>query len=155
MYGVCFIIFYFSTQKSWKEQSGGCSSLALAGVCLTFSLLMVTVASATLRATGVQSSLLEEPIRLSIAPFSMSMPGAEDVKNKVKFKSHLKLDYQHQVQLQHHHHPRTWCLFVRLTYWSGHRQHPKVEHLKLLNQLCLWCGELCWGEATHTFNWCL
>ncbi len=30
-------------------------------VCLTLSLLMVTVASATLRATGVQSSLLEEP----------------------------------------------------------------------------------------------
>lgn len=51
---------------------------AMTDVCLTFSLLMVTVASATLRATGVQSSLLEELIKLSIAPFSMSMPEAEE-----------------------------------------------------------------------------
>lgn len=50
--------------------------------CLTSSLLMVTVASATLRATGVQSSLLEEPIRLSIAPFSISMPDVEGDKTK-------------------------------------------------------------------------
>lgn len=50
--------------------------------CLTLSLLMVTVASATLRATGVQSSLLEEPIRLSIAPFSISMPDVEGDKTK-------------------------------------------------------------------------
>lgn len=49
---------------------------------LTSSLLMVTVASATLRATGVQSSLVEEPIRLSMAPFNISMPGTEDMKNK-------------------------------------------------------------------------
>lgn len=48
----------------------------------TWSLLMVTVASATLRATGVQSSLVEEPIRLSIAPFNISIPGTEDMKNK-------------------------------------------------------------------------
>lgn len=47
-------------------------------VSLTLSLLMVTVASATFRATGVQSSLLEEPIRLSMAPFSMSIPKQED-----------------------------------------------------------------------------
>lgn len=49
---------------------------------LTLSLLMVTVASATLRATGVQSSLLEELIKLSMAPFSMSMPEAQDVKER-------------------------------------------------------------------------
>lgn len=49
---------------------------------LTLSLLMVTVASATLRATGVQSSLLEELIKLSMAPFSMSMPEGRDVKER-------------------------------------------------------------------------
>lgn len=42
----------------------------------------MTVASATLRATGVQSSLLEELIRLSIAPFRMSIPEVEAKKKK-------------------------------------------------------------------------
>lgn len=64
-------------------------------VCLTLSLLMVTVASATFRATGVQSSLLEDPIKLSIAPFSMSMPGVEHVKNK---HTHTKIKTTPEVK---------------------------------------------------------
>lgn len=55
---------------------------AMSAACRTVSLLMVTVASATLRATGVQSSLLEELIKLSIAPFRMSMPEAEAQKKQ-------------------------------------------------------------------------
>jgi len=46
-------------------------------VCLTLSLMTVTVASATFMVTGIQSSLLEEAIRLSIALFRVSIPKTE------------------------------------------------------------------------------
>lgn len=41
---------------------------------LTPSLMTVTVASATFMVTGTQSSLLEESVRFSIAPFRVSIP---------------------------------------------------------------------------------
>lgn len=47
-------------------------------VCLTLSLMTVTVASATFMVTGIQSSWLEEAIRLSIALFRVSIPETEE-----------------------------------------------------------------------------
>lgn len=145
---VCFIIFDFSIQKERRTDWRKAGEVSC--VCLTLSLLMVTVASATLRATGVQSSLLEEPIKLSIAPFSMSMPEERMLKTNKYKNQYVEVRLSTLcISLQF-----AWVLYlcIRLTYWSGHWQHPKVEHLKLLNQLCLWCGELCWGEARQTFN---
>lgn len=120
--------------------------MAITDVCPTLSLLMVTVASATLRATGVQSSLLEELIKLSMAPFSTSMPEA-DVKERNRKQMAININISVDPRKSN-----CWSLCVSLTYWSDHRQHPKVEDLKLLNQLCLRCGELCWVETTHTLH---
>lgn len=58
----------------------------------TWCLLIVTVASATLRATGVHSSLLDELIRLSIAPFRMSIPEGEEEKEE---KNEMQFDMTH------------------------------------------------------------
>lgn len=77
------LLFVLVTDISPREnRRADCLRQLLKAERLTFSLLMVTVASATLRATGVQSSLLEEPTKLSMAPFSMSIPAAQDVRTK-------------------------------------------------------------------------
>lgn len=44
------------------------------------------------------------------------------------------------------------CQRVTPTYWSGHRHHAQVEDLKLLNQLRLWCGKLCWEKFIMTLT---
>ena len=68
-------------------------------VCLTLSLMTVTVASATFMVTGIQSSLLEEAIRLSMALFRVSIPkGEENTKKKNKYVSISKqIFYFHMV----------------------------------------------------------
>lgn len=49
-------------------------------------------------------------------------------------------------KVRRHHVSPQQQVCVGLTYWSRHGQHPEVEHLKFLDQLRLWCGELCWEK---------
>lgn len=95
--------------------------------------MTVTVVSAILRTTGVQSSLPVEDTRLSMAPFMMSIP-----ENKHKI-----------VQLKHHRGDKCLVMCVlgfTFTYRTSHSCHTQVKYMKLLHQLGLWHRKL-WRET--------
>lgn len=74
---------------------------------IAFSLMTVTVASATFNFTGTQSSRIDDVIKLSIAPLSMSMPRKQEhltLKLHVQFQEKVcePFGFQHKISTDLH-----------------------------------------------------